>query len=106
MRQVVVEALARHEPVAKTEDHDEAEVDLAAGRRDAEERADVQAAVLRLGDVGAVRGPPARAAGGALDRDAERLPPLPIVRLRAGPAAKDLSRRDVLEDAVLVQRRQ
>ena len=55
--EVVVEALAQHQPVLEGEDDDERLHDGAAGGRDAEEGADMPAVPGRLGDVAVVVGP-------------------------------------------------
>ena len=74
--EVVVEALARHQPVAEGQDHDEGLHEGAAARREAEERPDMPAMPGRLGDVELVGRDVGALAGTATDLDVEGAPPL------------------------------
>ena len=104
--EVVVEALARHQPVAECQDHHEGLHEGAAARRHTEERPDMLAVPGRFGNVEFVGGDIGPLAGAAADLDVEGVPPLPVMIGRTGVAAPALAGREVLERALGMERRQ
>ena len=98
--EIVVEALARHQAVAKGQDDDERLDDLATARYEPEEGADMPAMPGRFGDVELVRSDVGALARPAPYLDIERAPPLPVVRGGAVVALPALTGCEVLEPAL------
>lgn len=98
--QVVVEAFASHEAVAKPDEDREWQSNFAPRRRKAEELADVPPHVSRFGDELSFRAP---VNDGALNLDRKRVPPQAIILLCPCVAVKCSCERDVLEHALRMQ---